>query len=225
MTALVDEEEVAKDASEPARARRLAKILVLSRYPRLNVVKINELKRGFGFPDDYLLYLIPKHLDTFRIVNNTGRQNSKQIKLLVWDPGLDVLAHEAAAIERGTQLHFFRIVNCIGRRNSMEIELLDWDIGLVVSALKAVAMEQGTRSCFFRIGNLTRRQNSMEIELLYWDPGLAISALNVATMEREKFDEFNDALPYVSPYSENQTESEKRAVGIIHEILSIRCFS
>ncbi|WOK95586.1 hypothetical protein Cni_G04293 [Canna indica] len=155
MAALVDEEEAAKDASEPAMARRLAKLLMLSRDRRLNVVKLNELKRGFGFPDDYLLRLVPKHPETFRIVNRTGR------------------------------------------RNSMEIELLDWDPGLAVSALEAAAVERGTQ------------------------PRFVCSLPDTWIKTREKFDEFNDATPYVSPYSENRTESEKRAVGVVHEILSL----
>ncbi|URE13792.1 Plant organelle RNA recognition domain [Musa troglodytarum] len=155
MAALVDEEENVKEASEPAMARRLAKLLMLCRDRRLNVVKLNELKRNFGFPDDYVLRLIPKHPETFRVINRTGRQNAMEIELLRWDPSLAISAVEAAAIERGT------------------------------------------------------------------DPRYVCSLPETWFKTREKFDEFNDATPYVSPYSEDRTESEKRAVGVVHEILSL----
>ncbi|RWW49675.1 hypothetical protein BHE74_00044126 [Ensete ventricosum] len=155
MAALVDEEEDVKQASEPAMARRLSKLLMLSRDRRLNVVKLNELKRNFGFPDDYVLRLIPKHPETFRVINRTGRQNAMEIELLRWDPNLAISAVEAAAIERGTE------------------------------------------------------------------PRYVCSLPETWFKTREKFDEFNDATPYVSPYSEDRTESEKRAVGVVHEILSL----
>ncbi|KAG6517663.1 hypothetical protein ZIOFF_021059 [Zingiber officinale] len=106
MAFLVEEEEAAMAASEPAMAQRLAKLLMLCRDRRLNVVKLNELKRGFGFPDDYLLRLVPKLPETFRVVNRTGRRNSMEIELVRWDPDLATSAVEAAAIERGTEPRF-----------------------------------------------------------------------------------------------------------------------
>lgn len=155
MDFLVEEEEAAKVASEPAMAQRLAKLLMLSRDRRLNVVKLNELKRGFGFPDDYLLRLVPKLPETFRVINRTGRRNSMEIELLRWDPDLATSAVEAAAIERGTE------------------------------------------------------------------PRFVCSLPDTWIKTRKKFDEFNEATPYFSPYSADNQETEKRAVGVIHEILSL----
>nr|CAD1826695.1 unnamed protein product [Ananas comosus var. bracteatus] len=72
MAALVAEEEAALDASEPAMARRLAKLLMLARDRRIRVAKLGELKRALGLPDDYLLRLLPNHPDLFRLVNPYG---------------------------------------------------------------------------------------------------------------------------------------------------------
>ncbi|KAH7671276.1 Plant organelle RNA recognition domain-containing protein [Dioscorea alata] len=159
MFALIEEEGSVMEAQEPVMVRRLAKLLMLSRDHRLNVVKLNELNRSFGFPDDYLLRILPKHPNTFRIRNP------------------------------------------IGRRNSMEIQLLRWQPELAVSAVEAVAMERGTEARF--------------------ECALPLSWIKT----REKFQEFNDRTPYVSPYAGDhrlEMESEeKRVVGVVHELLSL----
>lgn len=155
METLVEEEEATKEAAVPAMARRLSKVLMLSRDHRLNVVKLNELKRGFGLPDDYVLRIVPEHPEMFRLVNPSGRRNSMEIELVRWDPDLAVSAVEAAAMERNTEPQFV--------------------CSLPRSWIKT----------------------------------------------RARFDEFNEGTPYTSPYSASQMESEKRAVGMVHELLSV----
>lgn len=159
MEALVDEEESIKTEQEPAMACRLAKLLMLSRDRRLNAVKLNELKRGLGLPDDYLVRVLAKYPELFRITNPFGRRNSMEIELIQWDPELAVSAVERAAIKLGEEPHFV--------------------CSLPPTWLKA----------------------------------------------RENFQEFNKMTPYISPYSEVWTaeweESEKRRVGVVHEILSL----
>lgn len=155
MAALVDEEEAVRSSTEPAMARRLAKLLMLSRDRRLNVVKLNQLKRNFGLPDDYIIRILPRYPDTFRVVNRYGRRNSMAIELVRWDPALAVSAVEVAAAERGTEPRYI--------------------CSLPPSWVKT----------------------------------------------RAKFDEFNDGTPYISPYSDDWKESEKRSVGVVHELLSL----
>ncbi|XP_072953535.1 protein WHAT'S THIS FACTOR 1 homolog, chloroplastic [Typha angustifolia] len=156
MAALVADEQAAIDASEPAMATRLAKLLMLSRDRCLNVVKLNELKRALGLPDDYLLRLLPKNPDLFRLVNRYGR------------------------------------------RNSMELELARWNPELAVSAVEAAATKTGS------------------------DPRFACHLPPSWIKTRARFDEFNDAKPYISPYAENwEPDDEKRAVGVVHELLSL----
>ncbi|CAH8386774.1 unnamed protein product [Eruca vesicaria subsp. sativa] len=159
MMALVEEEEVVKEAQEGVLAGRLAKLLMMSVDQRLNVVKLNELKRSFGFGDDYVVRIVGKYGDLFRLVNYSGRKSSLEIELLSWKPELAVSAVE---------------VKC----GSEEV-------------------------CF-----------SCSLPTTWTNPW-------------ERFLEFN-ASPYVSPYQEGkdlvvegEKESEKRSVGLVHELLSL----
>ncbi|CAF2072675.1 BnaC01g21090D [Brassica napus] len=161
MMALVEEEELVKEAQEPVLADRLAKLLMMSVGQRLNVVKLNELKRSFGFGDDYVVRIVPKYADVFRLVNYSGRKSSMEIELLSWKPELAVSAVEAAA-----------------------------------------GNECGS------------------------EPGFSCSLPTTWTNPWERFMEFN-ASPYISPYRElgevveGSKESEKRSVGLVHELLSL----
>ncbi|XP_010108647.2 protein WHAT'S THIS FACTOR 1 homolog [Morus notabilis] len=103
MMALVEEEETVKDMQEPALVQRLAKLLMMSLNHRLNVVKLNELKRNFGFPDDYLIRIVPKHSNLFRVVNYSGRRSSMEIELMSWNSDLAVSSVEATAREQGVE--------------------------------------------------------------------------------------------------------------------------
>lgn len=163
MLSLVQEEESVKDKQEPVVVERLTKLLMMVYNHRLNVSKLNELKRNLGLPDDYLIRIIPKHLDTFRVVNHSGR------------------------------------------RASMEIELMNWNPDLAVSAIERKAQEQGR------------------------NPSFQCSLPSSWVKSWERFHEFNSS-PYISPYinhgnwstwSTGSTESEKRTIGLVHELLSL----
>ncbi|XP_059453834.1 protein WHAT'S THIS FACTOR 1 homolog, chloroplastic isoform X1 [Corylus avellana] len=103
MMFLVEEEEAIKDMQEPVFVERLAKLLMMSLNHRLNVVKLNEIKRNFGFPDDYLIRIVPKYSDLFRVVNYSGRRSSMEIELVSWKPDLAVTKIEASAQKEGSQ--------------------------------------------------------------------------------------------------------------------------
>ncbi|XP_011083221.1 protein ROOT PRIMORDIUM DEFECTIVE 1 isoform X1 [Sesamum indicum] len=103
MKFLVEEEENVKDLQEPVFVERLAKLLMMSKNQRLNVLKINELKRNFGFPDDYLLRIVPKYSDMFRVVNYTGRRSSMEIELMSWNPDFAISAIERLAEKEGRE--------------------------------------------------------------------------------------------------------------------------
>lgn len=160
MAALVDEEAEVLRQSEPRMARSLARLLLMAANRRLNVVKLGELKRSFGFPDDYLLRVVPSHPDLYRLIN------------------------------RG------------GRRSSMELELVgDPDIAAVSAAESRAA-----------------RRNA--------EPGFEFGLPLSWTKSWERFQEFNGGSPYISPYSEAAAAAgleaaEKRAVGVVHELLSL----
>ncbi|XP_030455414.2 protein WHAT'S THIS FACTOR 1 homolog, chloroplastic isoform X1 [Syzygium oleosum] len=103
MMYLVDEEESVKNMQERVFVERLAKLLMMSTNQRLNVMKINELKRNFGFPYDYMLRIVAKHGDIFRVVNHCGRKSSMELELISWDPDLAVSAIEASARRHGSE--------------------------------------------------------------------------------------------------------------------------
>lgn len=103
MMYLVDEEESVKIMQEPVFVERLAKLLMMSTNQRLNVMKVNELKRNFGFPDDYMLRIVAKHGDMFRVVNHSGRKSSMELELISWDPDLAVSAIEASVHRDGSE--------------------------------------------------------------------------------------------------------------------------
>uniref|UniRef100_A0A6P6FQ12 protein WHAT'S THIS FACTOR 1 homolog n=1 Tax=Ziziphus jujuba TaxID=326968 RepID=A0A6P6FQ12_ZIZJJ len=106
MMVLVEEEETIKDMQEPVLVQRLAKLLMMSLHQRLNVMKLNELKRNFGFPDDYLIRIVPKYSDLFRVINYSGRRSSMEIELVSWNPDLAISAIEASAHKQGIEPRF-----------------------------------------------------------------------------------------------------------------------
>ncbi|VAI85012.1 unnamed protein product [Triticum turgidum subsp. durum] len=98
MAELVDAEEAAVTASEPAMADRLARVLMLARGRRLPVSKLAALRGPLGLPDDYLLRILPAHTDLFRLANPyPHRRNAVELELLRWVPSRAVSAVEAAA--------------------------------------------------------------------------------------------------------------------------------
>ncbi|KAJ8756363.1 hypothetical protein K2173_025175 [Erythroxylum novogranatense] len=102
LMSLVEEEESVKEIQEPVFVEKLTKLLMMSVNQRLNVTKFNELKRNFGFPDDYVIRILPKYPDMFRIVNHIGRRSSMEIELLSWKPELAVSTVESSALKQGS---------------------------------------------------------------------------------------------------------------------------
>ncbi|CAM0913926.1 unnamed protein product [Alopecurus aequalis] len=98
MAELVDAEEAAVAASEPAMADRLARLLMLARGRRLQVSKLAALRGPLGLPDDYLLRVLPARTDLFRLANPyPHRRNAAELELLRWVPSLAASAVEAAS--------------------------------------------------------------------------------------------------------------------------------
>ncbi|RDX74466.1 Protein ROOT PRIMORDIUM DEFECTIVE 1, partial [Mucuna pruriens] len=106
MMNLVSQEQSLLHSLEPLFVRRLAKLLMLSLHKRLTLLKINEFKRSFGFPDDYLIRIVPSYPNLFRIVNESGRRSSMAVELLHWDPHLAVSSVEASALKLGSPPRF-----------------------------------------------------------------------------------------------------------------------
>ncbi|GAB2233669.1 hypothetical protein Drorol1_Dr00002897 [Drosera rotundifolia] len=99
MMELVEEEEEVRLSVETAMVRRLAKVLMMSVNRRLNVAKISELKRNLGLSDDYLISVVPKYPDFFRVVNYSGRRHTMEIELSNWHDELAVSVIESKGLE------------------------------------------------------------------------------------------------------------------------------
>ncbi|CAO2180185.1 unnamed protein product [Urochloa humidicola] len=56
----------------PLLASRLAKLLMISSTRALPVTKIASAKHDFGLPDDFLLSLVPRYSELFRLVGDPG---------------------------------------------------------------------------------------------------------------------------------------------------------
>ncbi|KNA24956.1 hypothetical protein SOVF_010930 [Spinacia oleracea] len=106
MMCLVEEEEAIKEEQGPVFAERLAKILMMSSNQRLNVVKLDELKRNFGFPDDYLIRIVPKYSEMFRLINYSGRKSAMEIELVPRNPELPISYIEMSASKQNTEPRF-----------------------------------------------------------------------------------------------------------------------
>ncbi|WVZ74089.1 hypothetical protein U9M48_022314 [Paspalum notatum var. saurae] len=162
MAALVDAEEAAVAASEPAMADRLARLLMLARGRRLQVSKLAALRGPLGLPDDYLLRILPANTDLFHLANPYPH-----------------------------------------RRNAAELELVRWAPSLAVSAVEAAAAASGS------------------------SPRFTCSLPASWARSHAKMEEFNASTPYISPYSEERglpgtdADAEKRAVAVVHELLSL----
>ncbi|KAF0904089.1 hypothetical protein E2562_031765 [Oryza meyeriana var. granulata] len=161
MAALVDVEEAAVTASEPAMADRLARVLMLAHGRRLQVSKLAALRGPLGLPDDYLLRLLPGRTDLFRLANPYPH-----------------------------------------RRNAAELDLLRWVPSLAVSSVEAAASASNS------------------------PPRFTCLLPPSWTKSHAKMEEFNSS-PYISPYSEKwavigtDADAEKRAVAVVHELLSL----
>ncbi|GLJ50883.1 hypothetical protein SUGI_1083780 [Cryptomeria japonica] len=83
---LIEEEETLKEQLEPVKAERLAKILMLTWKKKLNIVKFNDLRKYFELPDDYVLSIVPKYPELFRVSDYNARKNSLEIQLVSWNP-------------------------------------------------------------------------------------------------------------------------------------------
>ncbi|KEH33604.1 plant organelle RNA recognition domain protein [Medicago truncatula] len=106
MMKLVHEEQSLKDSLESVFVLRLAKLLMLSLNNCLNVMKINEIKNSFGLPDDYLIGIVAKYSDLFRIRNESGRRSSMVVELMKWNPDFAVSEVEALAMKNGVEVNF-----------------------------------------------------------------------------------------------------------------------
>ncbi|KAK8548959.1 hypothetical protein V6N13_054278 [Hibiscus sabdariffa] len=162
MMHLVEEEESVKDMQEPIFVQKLAKLLMMSMYQRLNVTKLNELKHNFGFPDDYIIRILPKHPEMFRLVNNGWRKSSMEVELLAWKPDLAVSAIEASAWKQGMEPCFSCSLPSTWIKSRQRFEEFN-AIPYVSPYLNPRGLEEGTKEMEKRIVGIVHELLSLTL--------------------------------------------------------------
>ncbi|KAL8192052.1 hypothetical protein R6Q57_028173 [Mikania cordata] len=82
---VLDENERIYLENEPLIVAKLSKLLMMSKDNVVSTDKLVHVKRDFGFPNDFLVNLVPKYPDYFRLVGNPGEGNSF-LELVSWNP-------------------------------------------------------------------------------------------------------------------------------------------
>lgn len=71
--------------NEPLIVSKLCKLLMMSRDKVLSADKLVHVKREFGFPNDFLVKLVPKYSQYFRLTGCPGEGKSF-LELVSWEP-------------------------------------------------------------------------------------------------------------------------------------------
>lgn len=71
--------------NEPLIVSKLCKLLMMSKDKVLSADKLVHVKREFGFPNDFMVNLVPKYPQYFRILGFPGEEKSF-LELVSWNP-------------------------------------------------------------------------------------------------------------------------------------------
>lgn len=80
----LEEEERINMENEPLIVSKLYKLLMMSKDKVISADKLVHVKREFGFPNDFLVNLVPKYSQYFRLVGNPGEGKSF-LELVSWN--------------------------------------------------------------------------------------------------------------------------------------------
>ncbi|XVF21373.1 hypothetical protein REPUB_Repub12eG0084900 [Reevesia pubescens] len=81
----LEEEKRIYNENEELVVSKLCKLLMMSRYKVISVDKLVHVKREFGLPDDFLVNLVPKYSNYFRLTGSPGEGQSF-LELVEWNP-------------------------------------------------------------------------------------------------------------------------------------------
>ncbi|GMN48757.1 hypothetical protein TIFTF001_017915 [Ficus carica] len=81
---LEEEERIVKE-NEGLIVSKLCKLLMMSKDKVLSTEKLVNVKREFGFPNDFLVNLVPKYSDYFRLIKGP-REGNSYLQLVSWNP-------------------------------------------------------------------------------------------------------------------------------------------
>ncbi|KAL9435849.1 hypothetical protein AB3S75_022005 [Citrus x aurantiifolia] len=81
----LEEERKIYDSNEELLVAKLCKLLMMSKDKVLSVDKLVHVKREFGFPNDFLVKLVPRYPNYFKLVGCPGEGQSF-LELESWNP-------------------------------------------------------------------------------------------------------------------------------------------
>ncbi|XP_017628611.1 protein WHAT'S THIS FACTOR 1 homolog, chloroplastic [Gossypium arboreum] len=81
----LEEEKRIYDENEDLVVSKLCKLLMMSRYKVISMDKLVHAKREFGLPNDFLVNLVPKYSNYFRLTGSPGEGQSF-LELVEWNP-------------------------------------------------------------------------------------------------------------------------------------------
>ncbi|XP_010545084.1 PREDICTED: protein ROOT PRIMORDIUM DEFECTIVE 1 [Tarenaya hassleriana] len=81
----LEEEERIYSDHEPLIVSKLCKMLMMAKDRVINVDKLIHVKREFGFPNDFLVNLVPRYPNYFRLTGFPGEGQSF-LELVSWNP-------------------------------------------------------------------------------------------------------------------------------------------
>ncbi|CAK9182671.1 unnamed protein product [Ilex paraguariensis] len=94
----LEEEKRITIENEPLIVAKLCKLLMMSKDKVVSADKLVHVKREFGFPNDILVNLVPKHPEYFRLVGSPGEGKSF-LELVSWNSSFAKSAIEQRAEE------------------------------------------------------------------------------------------------------------------------------
>lgn len=84
--------------NEPLIVSKLCKLLMMSKNKIISADKLLEVKREFGFPNDFLVNLVPRYPEHFRLTGAPGEGKSF-LELVSWNPEYEKSVIEQRAEE------------------------------------------------------------------------------------------------------------------------------
>lgn len=107
LKAFLEEEQMIYRKNEPLIVSKLCKLLMMSKDRVISADKLIQAKREFGFPNDFLVNLVPNYPNFFRLSGSPGEGQSF-LELVSWDPKFSRSVIEQRA-EEESQLTGIRV--------------------------------------------------------------------------------------------------------------------
>ncbi|KAJ0256751.1 Ubiquitin carboxyl-terminal hydrolase family protein [Hirschfeldia incana] len=99
LRAFLEEEERIYSENEGMIVAKLCKLLMMAKDRVISADKLVHVKRDFGFPNDFLVRLVKKYPNYFRLTGLVGDEGKSYLELVDWNPDFAKSAIELRAEE------------------------------------------------------------------------------------------------------------------------------